>query len=62
MCLLQKLIAHSLKARILEPQQPAITRQQPVNSNSGMVVSVRSMPGLYNALSGVFWGSLPALR
>jgi hypothetical protein len=33
-----------LKARILESQQLAVTRQQPVNNNRGMLFSEQSMP------------------
>jgi hypothetical protein len=37
-------VVYLLKARIMELQQPAVTRQRPVNNNSGMVFSVQSMP------------------
>jgi hypothetical protein len=39
-----KVLRHSLKARIMETQQLAVTRQQSVNNNRGMVFSVQSMP------------------
>jgi hypothetical protein len=50
------IVARSLKAKIVESQQPAVTRQRPVNNNREMLVSVRSMSGLYHEFSGVFWG------
>jgi hypothetical protein len=37
------ILAYSLKARIMESQQPAVTRQQPVNNKTGMVFSARSV-------------------
>jgi hypothetical protein len=37
------MVAYSLKARIVETQQPAVTRQRPVNDNRGMVFSAQSM-------------------
>jgi hypothetical protein len=37
-------VAYSLKARIVESQQLAVTWQQPVNNNRGMVFSMQSMP------------------
>jgi hypothetical protein len=36
-------VAHLLKARIVESQQPAITRHWPVNSNKGIVFSAQSV-------------------
>jgi hypothetical protein len=42
------IVAYSLKARIVEPQQPAVTRQQPINNNRGMVFSAQSMPMVVN--------------
>jgi hypothetical protein len=38
------IVAYSLKARIVESQQPAVTRQRPANNNKGMVSSAQSMP------------------
>jgi hypothetical protein len=37
-------VAHSLKGRTAESQQPAVTRQRPVDSNRGMVFSEQSVP------------------
>jgi hypothetical protein len=42
-------MAYSLKARIVESQQPAVTRQWPLNNNRGMVISVQSVPMAANA-------------
>jgi hypothetical protein len=36
--------AYSLKARIVESQQLAVTRQQPLNNNRGMVLSAQFVP------------------
>jgi hypothetical protein len=36
-------VAYSLKARTVKSQQPAVTRQQPVNNNKGMVFSPKSV-------------------
>jgi hypothetical protein len=38
------IVAYSLKARIVEPQQPAVTRQRNVNKNRGVVFSARCVP------------------
>jgi hypothetical protein len=38
------IVAYSLKARIMESQQPAVTRQRPVNNNRGIVFSAQSVP------------------
>jgi hypothetical protein len=40
------ILAYSLKARIMESEQPAFTRQRPVNNNRGMVFCARSVPML----------------
>jgi hypothetical protein len=40
----QHTVAYSLKARIVESQQPIVTRKQSVNNNRGMVFSVQSVP------------------
>jgi hypothetical protein len=37
-------VAYSLKARIVEPQQTAVTRQRPVHNNRRMVFSAQSVP------------------
>jgi hypothetical protein len=37
-------VAYSLRARIVESQQPAFTGPQPVNSDRGMVFSAHSVP------------------
>jgi hypothetical protein len=39
----EDIVAYYLKARIVESQQPAVTRQRPVN-NRGMVFSAQSVP------------------
>jgi hypothetical protein len=36
--------AYSLKARIVDLQQPAVTKQRPVNKNRDMEFSVQSLP------------------
>jgi hypothetical protein len=38
------IVAYSLKARILESKQSAVTRQRPINNNKGMVLSAQPMP------------------
>jgi hypothetical protein len=38
-------VAYSLKARIVESQQPAVTKQRAVNR--GLVFSMQSMPKCY---------------
>jgi hypothetical protein len=43
------IVAYSLKARIVEPQRPAFTRQRSVNKNIGIVFSARSVPMLAHA-------------
>jgi hypothetical protein len=40
-------VAYSLKARIVESQRPAVTRQRPVNNNRGMVFSAQCVPRRY---------------
>jgi hypothetical protein len=35
--------AHLLKARIVESQQPAVTRQRPIKSNKGIVFSAETV-------------------
>jgi hypothetical protein len=42
-------VAYSLKAKIVESQQLAVIRQQPVNYKRGMVFSVRSVPTVEHA-------------
>jgi hypothetical protein len=37
-------VAYSLKARIVESQQPAFTRPWPVISNRGLIFSAHSVP------------------
>jgi hypothetical protein len=37
------IVAYSLKAKTVESQQPAVTKQRPVNNNRGMFLA-RSMP------------------
>jgi hypothetical protein len=37
-------VVYSLKARVMVSQQPAITRQQPVNNNREVAFSVWPMP------------------
>jgi hypothetical protein len=37
------IVAYSLKARFVEPQQPAVTRQRPVNKKE-MIFSAQSVP------------------
>jgi hypothetical protein len=37
-------VAYSLKTRTVEPQQPAFTRQLPVNHKRGMVFSAQFVP------------------
>jgi hypothetical protein len=37
-------VAYSLKARIVETKQPAVTRQRPVNKNRRMVFPVQPVP------------------
>jgi hypothetical protein len=44
LCILVDIVSYSLKARIVESQQPAVTRQRPVNKNKVMVFSARSFP------------------
>jgi hypothetical protein len=36
-------VAYSLKARVVEPQQPVVTRQRPIN-NREMMFSAQSVP------------------
>jgi hypothetical protein len=36
-------VAYSLKAKIMESQQPAVTRQRPINNNIGMVFPAQSV-------------------
>lgn len=38
------IVAHLLKARIMESQQPAVTRQRQVNKNKVIVISEQSLP------------------
>jgi hypothetical protein len=38
------IVAYSLKSRIMESQQPAVTRQRPVNNNRGKVFSAQCVP------------------
>jgi hypothetical protein len=40
----EKIVACSLKARIVESQQPTVTRPRFVNKNRGMVFSAQSVP------------------
>jgi hypothetical protein len=40
----KNIVAYSLKARIVESQQPAVTRQRPVKNNRRMVFSAHSVP------------------
>jgi hypothetical protein len=42
--LLWHTVAYSLKARIVESQQPAVTRQRPINNNRRMIFSGQSVP------------------
>jgi hypothetical protein len=37
------IVAYSLKARVVESQQLAITKQRPVSNNRGMVFSTQSV-------------------
>jgi hypothetical protein len=37
-------VAYALKARIVETQQPAVTRQRPVNKNRRMAFSAEFVP------------------
>jgi hypothetical protein len=39
----QNVVAYFPKARIVESQQPAVTRQRPISSNRGMVFSAKSV-------------------
>jgi hypothetical protein len=42
-------VAYSLKARFMESQKPAATRQRSVKNNRGMMFSVQSLPMAANA-------------
>jgi hypothetical protein len=49
---------YSLKARIVESQLPAVTRQRPVNNNREMVFSARHLP---MATHAKIWHIVPPL-
>jgi hypothetical protein len=42
-------VVYSLKARIVESQQLAVTRQRPVNNNRGIVFCAQSVPMVAHA-------------
>jgi hypothetical protein len=48
--LIKNTVAYSLKAGIVEPQQPVVTRQWPINNNRGMVFSTQSVPMAVHAI------------
>jgi hypothetical protein len=45
------IVEYLLKARIVESQQLANTRQQPINNNRGIVFSLQSVPMAANAIA-----------
>jgi hypothetical protein len=52
------IVTYSLKARTVESQQPAVTRQRLVNSNRGMMFSAQSVPMAAHATMGYVMPSL----
>jgi hypothetical protein len=48
------IVAYSLKARTVESQQLAVTRQRPINNNRGMAFSAQSVAcnsGIHHAIA-----------